>query len=184
MLRTSPCILWTLTKLTQVCSRRYFIKRHLCAQAHHCHRKYESDRWPSLPLTATVDVSPCEQHRHITNTTQTLDTLKDQSCVILSSKYAKNQAKLMLYNGLNHKKKVYLIKLSISISKRSSSSKLYFFYLKNPFCLVKSDLSQWFSKTPNHNQLETYMLLSKFKIFFFPFSCKNSGIKVSNYLFK
>lgn len=100
------------------------------------------ERSLALLTTATVDVSPCEQHRHITNTTQTLDTLKDQSCVILSSKYAKNQAKLMLYNGLNHKKKVYLIKLSISISKRSSSSKLYFFYLKNPFCLVKSDLSQ------------------------------------------
>ena len=29
-----------------------------------------------LTMTATVDVSPCEQHRHITNTTQTLDTLK------------------------------------------------------------------------------------------------------------
>ena len=145
-----------------MCYRRDFIKTHLCAQTHHCHRKYEVDRWLSLPLppstlvqvsntkkkhriiletlryagvlqtrshqnpslctgsplppeirerslalltTATVDVSPCEQHRHITNTTQTLDTLKDQSCVILSSKYAKNQANLMLYNGLNHKKR-------------------------------------------------------------------------------
>ena len=41
------------------------------------------ERSLALLTTATVDVSPCEQHRHITNTTQTLHTLKHQSCVIL-----------------------------------------------------------------------------------------------------
>ena len=35
---------------TQVCSRQDLIKMHHCAQAHHCHRKYESDRWPSFSL--------------------------------------------------------------------------------------------------------------------------------------